>query len=95
MARVERVEILPQGSLGTATACSLDIQSTGSGAEVQGTFATTSNLAILSSGTGDEDVGGKGVVASTSAAAGIVATILFKTGLDANDFGTSLPFLRV
>lgn len=82
MASVDLVEMLPHGSLGTATACNLDIQSTGSGAEVQGTFATTSNFAILSSGTGDDDVGGKGVVASTSAAVGIVATMAFNTGFE-------------
>lgn len=53
VANVERVEILPHGSLGTATACNFEIQSTGSGDDVchgsQGAAATTSNLAILSS----------------------------------------------
>lgn len=99
---MERVEILPQGSLGTATACNFDIQSTGSGADVHGshaTLATTSNFAILSSGTGVVDVGGKGVVAIASVtlaeAAGKLATIVFKMAGLADDFGTSLPFLRL
>ncbi|KAI9580572.1 hypothetical protein GQX74_015547 [Glossina fuscipes] len=95
VANVDRVEMLPQGSVGTATACSFDIQSTGSGAEThgsQGTAATTSNFAMLSSGSGVIEVGGKGVVASTSAAAGIVATIAFNTGVE-DLLIISLPFI--
>uniref|UniRef100_A0A1A9VIB2 Uncharacterized protein n=1 Tax=Glossina austeni TaxID=7395 RepID=A0A1A9VIB2_GLOAU len=95
VANVDRVEMLPHGSVGTATACSFDIQSTGSGAEThgsQGTAATTSNFAMLSSGTGVIEVGGKGVVASTSAAAGIVATIAFNTGVE-DLLIISLPFI--
>lgn len=101
MAKVDRVEILPHGSLGTATACSLDMQSTGSGVDVHGshaTLATTSSLAMLSSGTGVVEVGGKGVVLSASVAAvgKAVATRLFRiVALAAGDLGTSLPFLRL
>lgn len=103
MASVERVDMPPHGSLGTATACNFDIQSTGSGVEVHGsqpTLATTSSFAMLSSGTGVLEVGGKGVVASTSATAGILATIaLSMAGLVVDErmaaFGTSLPFLRL
>lgn len=63
--------MLPHGSLGTATACNLEMQSTGSVAALvqgsqQGTAATSSNLAILSSGTGVVEVGGNGVVAAIS-----------------------------
>lgn len=63
--------MVPHGSLGTATACNLDMQSTGSVAALvhgsqQGTAATSSNLAILSSGTGVVELGGNGVVAAIS-----------------------------
>lgn len=63
--------MLPHGSLGTATACNLEMQSTGSVAALvqgsqQGTAATSSNLAILSSGTSVVEVGGNGVVAAIS-----------------------------
>ncbi|KNC21727.1 hypothetical protein FF38_04032 [Lucilia cuprina] len=97
VARVDLVEMLPQGSLGTATACNFDIQSTGSGAVVHGTLATTSSFAMLSSGTREDDVGGKGVVASTSPATGILATMAFRTGFGVVTLvlGTSLPFLRL
>lgn len=96
---MERVEILPQGSLGTATACSLDIQSTGSELAChgsQGAAATSSNFAILSSGTGVVDVGGKGVVDATESTEDIIDDVVTLPSISFSvPLVTSIPFVVI